>query len=92
MKYDSCTVMGQFLLCQGYSLLTTSVKFEFFKVRLRYGRGTSVRYRQIYLSHIAWGSYRQNHGTRNRKSIIVVQFLNFKDKSRILHTYRGKKS
>ena len=29
--------------------------------------------------------------TRNRKRTIVVKFLNFKGKSRILHTYREKK-
>ena len=28
----------------------------------------------------------KNDGTRNRKRTIVVKFLNFKDKSRILHT------
>ena len=33
----------------------------------------------------------RNDGTRNRKRTIVVKFLNFKDKSRILHTYREKK-
>ena len=33
----------------------------------------------------------KNDGTRHRKRTIVVKFLNFKDKSRILHTYREKK-
>ena len=33
----------------------------------------------------------RNDGTRNRKGTIVVKFLNFMDKSRILHTYREKK-
>ena len=37
------------------------------------------------------GKIQRNDGTRNRKRTIVVKFLNFKDKSRILHTYRGKK-
>ena len=38
---------------------------------------------------IARGRYRD--GTRNKERTIVVKFLNFKDKSRILHTYREKK-
>ena len=33
----------------------------------------------------------RNDGTRNRKRTIVVTFLNFKNKSRILHTYGEKK-
>ena len=37
------------------------------------------------------GKIQRNNGTRNRKRTIVVKFLNFKDKSRILHTYRKKK-
>ena len=37
------------------------------------------------------GKIQRNNGTRNRKRTIVVKFLNFKDKSRILHTYREKK-
>ena len=37
------------------------------------------------------GKIQRNDGTRNRKRTIVVKFLNFKDKSRILHTYRDKK-
>ena len=37
------------------------------------------------------GKIRRNDGTRNRKRTIVVKFLNFKEKSRILHTYREKK-
>ena len=37
------------------------------------------------------GKIQRNDGARNRKRIIVVKFLNFKDKSRILHTYREKK-
>ena len=37
------------------------------------------------------GKIQRNYGTRNRKRRIVVKFLNFKDKSRILHTYREKK-
>ena len=32
-----------------------------------------------------------SYGTRNKKRAIVAKFLNFKDKSRILHTYREKK-
>ena len=32
------------------------------------------------------GKIQRNDGTRNRKRTIVVKFLNFKDKSRILHT------
>ena len=32
-----------------------------------------------------------NDGTRNRKRTIVVKFFNFKDKSRILYTYRENK-
>ena len=32
----------------------------------------------------------RNDGTRNRKRTIIVKFLNFKDRSRILHTYREK--
>ena len=36
------------------------------------------------------GKIQRNDGTRNRKRI-VVKFPNFKDKSRILHTYREKK-
>ena len=34
---------------------------------------------------------KRNNGTRNRKRTIVVKFLNFKGKSRILHSYREKK-
>ena len=30
----------------------------------------------------------RNDGTSNKKKIIVVKFLNFKDKSRILNTFR----
>ena len=37
------------------------------------------------------GKIQRKDGTRNRKRTIVVKFLNFKDKSRILHTYREKK-
>ena len=37
------------------------------------------------------GKIQRNDGTRNRKRTIVVKFVNFKDKSRILHTYREKK-
>ena len=37
------------------------------------------------------GKIQRNDGTRNRKRTIVVKFLNFKDISRILHTYREKK-
>ena len=37
------------------------------------------------------GKIQRNDGTRNRKRTIVVQFVNFKNKSRILHTYREKK-
>ena len=37
------------------------------------------------------GSIQRNDGTRNRKRTIIVRFLNFKEKSRILHTYREKK-
>ena len=37
------------------------------------------------------GKIQWNDGTRNRKRRIVVNFVNFKDKSRILHTYREKK-
>ena len=33
----------------------------------------------------------RNDGTRIRKRTFVVNFLNFKDKSRVLHTYREKK-
>ena len=36
MEYDSYTALGQLLSCQGCSLLI-KVKFEFSKVRLRYG-------------------------------------------------------
>ena len=37
------------------------------------------------------GKIQRNDGTKNRKRKIVVKFLNFKDKWRILHTYREKK-
>ena len=37
------------------------------------------------------GKIQRNDGARNRKRTIVVKFLNFKEKSRILHTYREKK-
>ena len=37
------------------------------------------------------GKIQRNDGTWKRKRTIVVNFLNFKDKSRILHTYREKK-
>ena len=37
------------------------------------------------------GKIQRNDGSRNRKRTIVVKILSFKDKSRILHTYREKK-
>ena len=37
------------------------------------------------------GKIQRNDGARNRKRTIVLKFLNFKDKSRILHTYKEKK-
>ena len=37
------------------------------------------------------GKIQRNNGARNRKRTIVVKFLSFKDKSRILHAYREKK-
>ena len=37
------------------------------------------------------GKIQRNDGATNRKRTIVVKFLNFKDKSRILHTYRENK-
>ena len=37
------------------------------------------------------GKIQRNDGTRNRKRTIVVKFLSFKDKSRILHNYRENK-
>ena len=37
------------------------------------------------------GKIRRNDGTKNRKITIVVKFLNFKEKSRSLLTYREKK-
>ena len=37
------------------------------------------------------GKIQRNDGTKNRKRTILVKFLNFKEKSRILHTYREKK-
>ena len=37
------------------------------------------------------GKIQRNDGTRNIKRKIVVKFLNFEDKSRILHIYREKK-
>ena len=37
------------------------------------------------------GKIQRNDGTRNIKRTIVVKFLNFKNKSRILLTYREKK-
>ena len=37
------------------------------------------------------GKIQRNDGTRKRKRTIVVKFLSFKDKSRILYTYREKK-
>ena len=37
------------------------------------------------------GKIQRNDGTKNRKRTIVVNFLNFKDKSTILHSYREKK-
>ena len=37
------------------------------------------------------GKIQRQDRTRNRKRTIVVKFLNFKGKSRILHTYREKK-
>ena len=46
----------------------------------------------ILIERAHWtGKIQRNDGTRNRKRTIVVKFLNFKDKSRILHTYREKK-
>ena len=37
------------------------------------------------------GKIERNDKTRNRKRTIAVKFINFKDKSRILHTCREKK-
>ena len=37
------------------------------------------------------GNIQRNDGARNKKRNIVKYFLNFKDKSRILHTYKEKK-
>ena len=37
------------------------------------------------------GKIQRNDWARNRKRTILVKFLNFNDKSRILHTYREKK-
>ena len=37
------------------------------------------------------GKIKRNGYTRSKKRTIFVKFLNFKDKSRILHTYREKK-
>ena len=37
------------------------------------------------------GKIHRNDGTRNKKRTVVVKILSFKDKSRILHTYREKK-
>ena len=37
------------------------------------------------------GKIQRNDRTRNRKRTIVMKFLNFKDKSIILHTCREKK-
>ena len=37
------------------------------------------------------GKIHRNDGTRNRKKTRFVKFLNFRDKLRILHTYRKKK-
>ena len=37
------------------------------------------------------GKIQRNDRAGNRKRTIAVKFLNFKDKSRILHTYREKK-
>ena len=37
------------------------------------------------------GKIQRDDGTINRKRTIVVKFLNFKDKSRSLHTYTEKK-
>ena len=37
------------------------------------------------------GKMQRNDETRNRKRTIGLKFLNFKDKSRILHTYRENK-
>ena len=37
------------------------------------------------------GKIHRNDGTRNKKRTVVVKILSFKNKSRILHTYREKK-
>ena len=37
------------------------------------------------------GKIQRNDSTRNKKRTTVVKFLSFKDKSRILNTYREKK-
>ena len=36
------------------------------------------------------GNIQRNDGTRNKNKIIVVKFNNFKDKSRVINTYRQK--
>ena len=37
------------------------------------------------------GKIQKSDGTRSKKRAIVVKFLNFKDKSKVLHTSREKK-
>ena len=37
------------------------------------------------------GKIQRNDRTKNRKKTIVVRFLNFKDKSRVLQTFKDKK-
>ena len=37
------------------------------------------------------GKIQRNDGRANRKRTIAVKFLNFKNKSRVLHTFGAKK-
>ena len=46
--------------------------------------------RHLNWKSISHGNMQRNDGTRNKKRTIVVKFLNFKSKSRILNAYRIK--
>ena len=52
--------------------------------------GIEEERRHLNWKSISHGNMQRNDGTRNKKRPIVVKFLNFKSKSRILNAYRIK--
>ena len=63
-----------------------SIISDFVKKKL----GIEEDRRHLNWKSISHGNMQRNDGTRNKKRTIVVKFLNFKSKSRILNAYRIK--